>query len=40
VKAASRSTLHRMLTALRRHLDEQKLTGTRVFIDVDPVSLF
>jgi primosomal protein N' (replication factor Y) (superfamily II helicase) len=39
VKAASRSTLHRMLTALRRHLDEQKLTGTRVFIDVDPVSL-
>jgi primosomal protein N' (replication factor Y) len=39
VKAASRATLHRMLTALRRHLEEQKLTGTRVFIDVDPVSL-
>ena len=39
VKASSRSTLHRMLTALREHLDGKKLGGTRVLIDVDPVSL-
>jgi primosomal protein N' (replication factor Y) (superfamily II helicase) len=39
VKASSRSTLHHMLTGLRQHLDEKKLSGTRVFIDVDPVSL-
>jgi hypothetical protein len=31
--------LHRLLEQLRVHLDEQKLGSTRVFIDVDPVSL-
>jgi primosomal protein N' (replication factor Y) len=39
IKAGSRSTLHRLLTALREHLDGKKLGGTRVMVDVDPVSL-
>jgi primosomal protein N' (replication factor Y) len=39
IKAGSRSTLHRLLTALREHLDGKKLGGTRVLVDVDPVSL-
>jgi primosomal protein N' (replication factor Y) len=39
LKAASRSNMHRILTALRQHLDGKKLAGTRVLIDVDPVSL-
>jgi primosomal protein N' (replication factor Y) (superfamily II helicase) len=39
IKAGSRTTLHRVLTALRDHLDGKKLSGTRVMVDVDPVSL-
>lgn len=39
VKAGSRSTLHRLLAALQGHLEGRKLGGTRVLIDVDPVSL-
>jgi primosomal protein N' (replication factor Y) len=39
IKASSRPPLHRLLEQLRVHLDEQKLGSTRVFIDVDPVSL-
>jgi primosomal protein N' (replication factor Y) len=39
IKAGSRSTLHRLLEALRSHLDGKKLRGTRVMVDVDPVSL-
>jgi primosomal protein N' (replication factor Y) len=39
IKAGSRSTLHRVLTALREHLDGKKLSGTRVQVDVDPLSL-
>ena len=39
IKAGSRSTLHRLLVALREHLDGKKLGGTRVFVDVDPISL-
>ena len=39
IKAGSRSTLHRLLTALRDHLDSKKLGGTRVLVDVDPMSL-
>jgi primosomal protein N' (replication factor Y) len=39
IKASSRPPLHRLLEQLRAHLDDQKLGGTRVFIDVDPVSL-
>jgi len=39
IKASSRPPLHRLLEQLRTYLDEQKLGSTRVFIDVDPVSL-
>jgi primosomal protein N' (replication factor Y) len=39
IKASSRSALHRVLTALRDDLAEKKLGGTRVHVDVDPVSL-
>jgi hypothetical protein len=39
IKAGSRSTLHRLLSSLREHLDEKKLGGTRVLIDVDSLSL-
>jgi primosomal protein N' (replication factor Y) len=39
IKASSRPPLHRLLEQLRTHLDEQKLGSTRIFIDVDPVSL-
>jgi primosomal protein N' (replication factor Y) len=39
IKAGSRSTLHRVLSALRAHLDGKKLGSTRVLIDVDPMSL-
>ena len=39
IKASSRPPLHRVLEQLTAHLDEQKLGGTRVMIDVDPVSL-
>jgi primosomal protein N' (replication factor Y) (superfamily II helicase) len=39
IKAGSRSTLHRVLSALRAHLDGRKLGSTRVLVDVDPMSL-
>ena len=39
IKASSRTPLHRLLEALRTHLEAQKLGGTKVLIDVDPVSL-
>jgi len=39
IKAASRPPLHRMLEKLRVYVEEQKLGGTRIQIDVDPVSL-
>jgi len=39
IKAGSRPTLHRVLVALREHLDGKKLGATRVYVDVDPISL-
>jgi primosomal protein N' (replication factor Y) (superfamily II helicase) len=39
IKASARPPLHRVLEQLRVHLEDQKLGGTRVMIDVDPVSL-
>ena len=39
IKAGSRSTLNRLLTALREYLEGKKLGGARVMVDVDPVSL-
>jgi primosomal protein N' (replication factor Y) len=39
IKAGSRSTLHQLLVGLREHLDGKKLGSTRVFVDVDPISL-
>jgi len=39
IKASSRTPLHRVLDALRAHMEAQKLGGTKVLIDVDPVSL-
>jgi len=39
IKAGSRSTLHGLLVSLREHLDAKKLGSTRVWVDVDPMSL-
>ncbi len=39
IKASSRPPLRRVLDQLGSHLDQQKLGGTRIMIDVDPVSL-
>jgi primosomal protein N' (replication factor Y) len=39
IKATSRKALHALLSALRDHLEAKKLGGTRVMVDVDPVSL-
>lgn len=39
IKSASRTELHRVLSLLRNHLDEQKIGPTRVVIDIDPISL-
>ena len=39
IKAGSRTSLHQLLVALREHLDAKKLGSTRVWVDVDPVSL-
>jgi primosomal protein N' (replication factor Y) len=39
IKASSRGALHRVLSALRAHLDTRKTGSTRVHVDVDPVSL-
>src|SRR5947208_16015132 len=39
IKSASRSTLHQLLGRLRESIEDRKLGATRVFIDVDSVSL-
>ena len=39
IKSASRATLHHMLEKLQAYVEEKKIGGTRVIIDVDPVSL-
>ncbi len=39
IKSSSRSTLHDLLGRLRQYIEDRKLGATRVFIDVDPVSL-
>jgi primosomal protein N' (replication factor Y) len=39
IKSSSRATLHHLLERLQAHLEEKKIGGTRVTIDVDPVSL-
>ena len=39
IKAASRTALHRLLRQLQAHLEEKKIGGTKVMIDVDPISL-
>jgi primosomal protein N' (replication factor Y) len=39
VKASARSTLHRVLSALKEHLEAKKPGGTRIHVDVDPVTL-
>src|SRR5437762_12688514 len=39
IKSSSRSTLHQLLGRLREYIEDRKLGATRVFIDVDPVSL-
>jgi primosomal protein N' (replication factor Y) (superfamily II helicase) len=39
IKAGSRTALHRLLQQLQAHLEEKKIGGTRVMIDVDPISL-
>src|SRR6266571_5153107 len=39
IKSSSRSTLHDLLRRLRHYIEDRKLGATRVFIDVDPVSL-
>jgi primosomal protein N' (replication factor Y) len=39
VKAGSRQTLNGLLRQLAGHLAEKKLGGTKVYLDVDPVSL-
>ena len=39
IKAATRGALHQMLEALKAHLSGIKLGGSRVMVDVDPVSL-
>lgn len=39
IKASSRPPLHKLLGSLREHLESKKLGGTKILIDVDPVSL-
>jgi primosomal protein N' (replication factor Y) (superfamily II helicase) len=39
IKSASRATLHDMLERLQAHIEEKKITSTKVIVDVDPVSL-
>jgi primosomal protein N' (replication factor Y) len=39
VKATSRTVLHHILDALRAHLENARTSPTRVYVDVDPVSL-
>ena len=39
IKSSSRASLHHLLGRLRQYIEDRKLGSTRVFIDVDPVSL-
>ena len=39
IKSSSRATLHDMLERLQAHIEEKKITSTKVTVDVDPVSL-
>jgi len=39
IKSSSRATLHNMLERLQAHIEEKKITSTKVIVDVDPVSL-
>ena len=39
IKSSSRATLHGLLERLQTYLEEQKITSTKIIIDVDPVSL-
>ena len=39
IKSSSRSTLHNMLERLQSHIEDKKITSTRIIVDVDPVSL-
>jgi len=39
IKSASRATLHNMLERLQQHIEEKKITSTKIIVDVDPVSL-
>src|SRR5213593_4278329 len=39
IKSSSRASLHQLLGRLRQYIEDRKFGSTRVFIDVDPVSL-
>src|SRR5438093_57864 len=39
IKSSSRASLHHLLGRLRQYIEDRKFGSTRVFIDVDPVSL-
>ena len=39
IKSSSRASLHHLLGLLRQYIEDRKFGSTRVFIDVDPVSL-
>jgi primosomal protein N' (replication factor Y) len=39
IKSSSRATLHNMLERLQAHIEEKKITSTKIIVDVDPVSL-
>jgi primosomal protein N' (replication factor Y) (superfamily II helicase) len=39
IKSSSRATLHTMLERLQAHIEEKKITSTKIIVDVDPVSL-
>lgn len=39
IKSASRKPLHRLLGQLQAYMNEQKISPTRVVVDVDPISM-
>jgi len=39
IKSSSRATLHALLERLQSHIEEKKISSTKVIVDVDPVSL-
>jgi primosomal protein N' (replication factor Y) len=39
IKSSSRKILHELLERLQAHIEEEKITSTKVIVDVDPVSL-